>query len=240
MKTAVRINEIFYMIIFFSFAIFLFSCSNSSGAEIANLSDESLRTISDERENSILWTRELEAVRLTRNYKVNQMVSSKMSLFPEAISFANTQRNFIYPSLEGLGSLDTSAISSEMRSFLDKTCNAISKWNLSSVTMSSASEFSLILFKYDVERFWSLIYKKPFPEIIPPPPALSQEQSTENKMPEPEGIFSSWLYARPFFDESTIEVPVRFYSSEGSLDIVLYVETDSSFSVSQIEIVKMC
>ena len=319
-----RIKGLFTAILFFSFAFFICSCSNSNGAEIANLSDENLREITDERENAILWTRELEAVRLTRNYKVNQMVSSKMILSPEAISFANTRRNFIYPSLDGFGSLDTSAISSEMRDFLSRTCSSISKWNLSAVKMSSAREFSLILFKYDVEHSWKSLYKKPFPEIITPSPVATEAQSQSTKtestaadastattgadasnefsqpqtesqsaetaaadktaeseetgtnteanesapssdsgnssnsqestasattsdstvsmakgLPEPEGIFSSWLYGCPFFDEDIIEVPVRFYSSEGILDIILYVETDANFSVSQIEILRL-
>lgn len=222
-------NVLKILCVFLSTAFF-FSCSNAQSIEIAHLTDETLKNSAAQKESELLWTRELESVRLTRDYSKNIAASKNFTLSPAAMAVANTTVSSVYPSLPGFGSLDSSALSVEMLAFLDSECEHIALWQLDKVRMEQDSEFSLVLFKFDVETLWKKSFFKPFPVNL----TESSESSAENA--ETFRLFSGWIYGRPFFDGDTAAVPVRFEGADGMLDICLYVRTDASFCIRQIEI----
>lgn len=215
----------FFILLLLSF----FSCSNTQIVDVASFSNETLKEISEKKDDELLWTRELESVRLTRDYSKNQATTTNFKLSPESISIANTRNQVIYPFLQDFGSLDTSSISSDLEVYLDDLCSLISQWNLESIKCDENSIFSLALFKNDVEHLW----KKEFVEEFP---IFDKESLTEdNKII----IFNEWIFGQPFFSEDSIQVPIRFYCKNGSVDVKIYIKNDLNYLVEQIELQKM-
>ena len=220
--------------------LLFFSCSNSQSLEAANLTEETLKNAAAQKDSELLWTRELESVRLTRDYSKNVAAAKNFKLSPGAISVANTNADSVYPCLPDFGSLDNSSLSTELTAFLESFCNEIALWNLNAVKMEQDSEFSLVLFKYDVEENWLSVYGRPFPVAKPAVAENSSEvPDGGSASEEKKRLFSDWLYGMPFFDGDSVLVPVRFTSSFGTLDVSVYVCTGSAFAVRQIEIQKM-
>lgn len=227
------IETVLRIVCVFLCAMFFFACSNAQGIEIAHLTDETLRTVAAQKESELLWTRELESVRLTRDYSKNIAASKDFTLSPAAMAVASTNSSSVYPSIPDFGSLDSSSLSVEMLTFLDAECENIALWQLERVKMEQDSEFSLVLFKFDVEKRWKTAFFKPFPV------SMSATAETDSENQEPVKLFSDWIYGKPFFDGDTAAVPVRFENEDGILDVCLYVRTDASFCIRKIEIQNM-
>lgn len=53
---------------------------------------------------------------------------------------------------------------------------------------------------------------------------------------EEVNIFSGWIFGQPFVGDEIIQVPVRFYCQNGTIDVTLYVNRNKSNSIYQITI----
>lgn len=126
----------------------------------------------------------------------------------------------LYPVLEDFGSLDTTGISKELKTFLDSFSETVMKWKLDQKMMNSASVFSLILFKNDVESNWK------------------DKMKTEFFVSDEVPLFASKIYGEPTFIGEEIIVPVRFECKSGSLDARLHVDFASEFKIGQIVILR--
>lgn len=210
----------------FFLGFLFFSCSNAQNIEIAHLDDDTLKIISSEKEKTLIWTRELESVRLTRDYSKNAFATSDVHLLPTSITTAETQNLPIYPHIQGFGSLDTSELSSELKTFLNEFCVSVSEWNLKDVKVDENAVFSLVLFKNDVEE----IYKQEKGEKF----SSSTVETTENGEALKAKYFDRWLFGEPFFDENYVQVPIRFFRKDWTLDVEVYVETGAEFKILQI------
>ena len=235
-----------------SFGVLFLSCSGSQGPDTAAFDKETLRTLSLEKENQTLWTRELEETRLLQDFSALPDVSPDIRLEPRIVAAVELSGSPVYPFLQGFGSLDTAGISKELAAFLAAFCTSISTWNFRLEDFAESAIFSAVLFKNDVEKSWNTVFGKDFP--------IRQEGSTDThkgdsetaqgdnpRAPIPESdIFSSYIYGAPFAEEGGVLVPVRFYAKNGILDAALFIamiadstETAPSFKITQIQIIKM-
>ena len=96
--------------LFLPLAIVFFSCSNGNQIDLSLGSEETLRSLSMKKEEDILWTREIESVRLTKDINTSSSVSSVIKLTPEIILLSEVEKSPLYPNLTGFGSLDTKCI----------------------------------------------------------------------------------------------------------------------------------
>lgn len=213
-------NRIHFSFLFILVAL-IFSCSNDQNSEKFNSEESTIKQLTLERDEQLLWTRELESVRLLLDLKKTQAVSEKVFLEPLVMISANSGKNPVYPILEDFGSLDTSGISRELRAFLDEFCNNVAVWKIEALNIKSSSLYSLVLFKYDIENQWSENFSKDFPEIN-----------------EDSKIFDSWFYGEPFINDSEIQLPVRLLCSYGFVDLKLFIDSSENFKIDGIQIIR--
>ena len=217
------------------------SCAGNQNGEIVYYNEDTLRAITEQKEKELLWTRELETVRLLKDISKNEGTVSSMRLSCQAMSLVSFQDFYkpLYPLLPGFSSLDTSSMMPELRDFLTAFCDSLTNWKLKEDAFENEYIFSLALFKYDVENQWENFFNIPFPQ---PEEELTAEDKTDSekkddKKMEEQKLFSRYLFGEPFFDEETIEIPVRFYAAKGSLDIQLFVSKEK-MKLNQIQIQK--
>lgn len=126
----------------------------------------------------------------------------------------------VYPSLEGFGSLDSTQLSPEAKSSVEKFVKSVISWNFDESLMEKTSIFSLVLFKYDIESGWKNSFGSEFPSDA-----------------EKE-LFSSYYFGEPFVEEESLSLPVRLKNSMGFVDIQLFIDKTENFKISQILIKK--
>ena len=120
---------VFFLILSIPSAL-LISCSQGHSSEIVYLNEDTLRSLTEDKERSLVWTRELESVRLLRDISKNKAVdeNSKLSTVMLCAVHGDYLPDPIYPELPGFGSLDTSSLSKEHRAFFDEFSEQISMW----------------------------------------------------------------------------------------------------------------
>lgn len=197
-------------------AIQFFSCSSDSSIDLSSGSEETLRQLAAKKEEEMLWTRELESVRLTKEINTSSKVSTNIKLSPEIYAVSNSDFLPIYPSLSGFGSLDTTEINSELKNFLVKFADSVCSWKLDSSLVKESSVFSLVIFKNDVENNWESFFGKKF------------------EITDDISIFDSYIFGEPFAEENSVIVPIRFKNSSGYLDIHLFIDKTDGFKIAQI------
>lgn len=185
-----------------------FSCSSQAGEDEEVISKTGiLKAESDKKAEQLLWTRELEGVRLSKRYDNAPSVKKGVPLTPEVMSVVGVLSEPVYPTLPGFGSLNDSAISGELRGFLLECVDALSEWDLGALKINKDKLFSLVLFKNDVEK----------------------------KFSEPH--FDNYLLGEPFFGAATIQVPIRLFVGEKaagkSIDVILEVCRADGNTISQ-------
>lgn len=221
------------------FCLFFASCSGSQQNDIVYYNDDTLRSVTDKIESELLWTREIEGVRLLKDISKNEGAAQNMRLTCPAMCMVSSSDygEPVYPVLPGFSSLNTSLLLPSLRSFLDGFCSSLTKWKLDTSSFESSSIFSLALFKYDVETQWKDFFAVDFPELQSE--NESSKDAADSKTPSEDEplLFSRWLYGEPFFDEETVEIPVRFYVAKGSgsIDVLLFVSKETE-KLNQIQI----
>lgn len=221
---------VFFLILSIPSAL-LISCSQGHSSEIVYLNEDTLRSLTEEKERNLVWTRELESVRLLRDISKNKAVdeNSKLSTVMLCAVHGDYLPDPIYPELPGFGSLDTSSLSKEHRAFFDEFSEQISMWKFPEERVEKNSLFFLALFKSDVENGWKDFFGTDFP--------LEEKNESQKTDKKEARLFTSWLYGKPFVDEDSILVPVRFFCAEGSVDVRLCSSKEKPI-IDQIAVIK--
>lgn len=209
-----KVSKVFITAFLVSLFMIFFSCNNNVPIDLSSGSDETLRQAALRREQSLMWAREIESVRLTRDITTSPVISKNVKFSPEVFAVSSDDYQPVYPGLEGFGSLDTSEITQELSVFLEKVAASIASWPLDSKYMEKDSLFSLILFKSDVEKSW--------------------KNEFGNSFPEGDRVFDSLIFGEPFVESEAVLVPVRFFHKKNYLDLELYIYTGDKFSIGQI------
>lgn len=210
----------FFAVILIFLSVLFFSCSSDSSIDLISGSDETLRMTFSERNSNVIWSREIETSVLSRKINTSAYVSSNLKLEPEAYLVSASDEAPVYPSLEGFGSLDSTQISPEVKSAIEKFIGNIISWNFDENLVGENSIFSLVLFKYDIENGWKNNFEEDFPS------------DAEKK------LFSTYYYGEPFVEEESVSVPIRLKNSKGFVDIQIFIDKTENFKISQILIKK--
>ncbi len=219
------------------FSFVLFSCSNSADEKIQAAAFETLKEETLEIDSKITWTEEMEKGRLSEKLKMPEGLGSKVRKSVLSVSAVKNQKEDIFPSLAGFGSLDTRLIPLNLKSAISAFCEAFSRnENLSSFSRKE-SLYNFALFGYDLNEI--------FPEY-----ALffsseaKNETSDENskvdsgKLEKSEKkFFDSCKIGEPFIDGANYEVPLILFSDEKILALETYWTIENSkWLLDQIQI----
>lgn len=199
-----------------------FSCSNSHSAELTYTDELTLKEITGSIDQKLIWTRELEGVRLIFDIRKNSSAgnNSNIRLNPDSMCVITSDSKMIYPILEGFGSLDNSAISSELSDFLKEFCNMICKWEFKGEVFEDDCLFTVVLFKNDIENLWKNVTGKEF-KVVPD-----------------EKLFDSYITGEPYFEDNQVQVPVRFTCEKKYfLDLQVYITADEAIKINQLKLV---
>ncbi|MCK9170907.1 MAG: hypothetical protein M0P01_10885 [Treponema sp.] len=210
------------LFILFSCAfVLIVSCANGHTAVLTDSNGDTLRSRADNEDKEILWTRELESMRLVQNITTGDGVDNAVKLTPQSIIASSVVPVPVYPAVDGFGSVDTSLISPELKTALESACGTISAQKSADPLMADGCLYSYVLFLSDLKTGW----KEKFGEDIP------DADSSGN-------LFTKEIYGAPFIDDD-YEVPVRFECKKGYVDILIcFIKNDNGYRIHQLIIQK--
>ena len=184
---------------------------HNPGNPIADHTDHTLRSGLTVLQNEVHWAEELEGGLLEEKDGSAEGVSARIRLSPAVMAVVKPQWAVpVYPSIEGFGSLDCAGIGTAQRNILDGFCSAIASDTAADAFMTEAGNYSLVMFLAD--------FRTCFPEAAPGKKKIT-----------------GWIYGKPFVSEELYQVPVRFKSAAGFLDIDLYLDGASMWKIDQIQ-----
>jgi hypothetical protein len=228
LETVWKRSNFFILPVLLTFCFWYSSCKNSQSVTLANPEESTLRAVSDIKETDTLWTRELESTRLGSNIKELAGIDKTVKLTPQSVAVITGSEEPVYPYLEDFGSLDTSSISSDMRTLLDGFCTAVIRFQPADQYMVRDSLFSLILFNYDLVKGCQDHFGVD----------LRQKKTGDSEKKETvRQFFTSWLYGAPYIDDTGFEIPVRLICGSGSVDLDVFITTGTDTKINQLRIV---
>ena len=213
-----------YLKCIFLLLIFI-SCSANNEEIIKYNVDENLHTIVTKKNEELIWTRELESVRLLKDTKKMEGVSSSVKLSKNVVIASENNYPKIYPYLEGFGSLDTTSISSDLDKLLQTFASSLCFGVFDESLFNSQSVFSFVLFQNDLKNLWKELFKQDMPTFP------SEEQET---IAASQKVFTSWIVSKPYVFDNEIQVTIRFKKESKYIDVMLFVSVDNKIEQSQI------
>ncbi len=212
------------VILFFSTVLFA-ACSQLGQSKRTEDEEETLRSVSINRDSEVPWTDELEPDRLTTPINATDGIEKRVALSPLSVLAGSAEKNVspIFPYLENLGILDYTAFPESAQSVLEAFCNA---YVAGEKTESYISEHGLYLL--------ALFYRDVYERITPLKPQLTENTDAE---PEKQPDFTEFLYGSPFVALDFLQVPVRFSGTYAEMitSIFLIREKDT-WKIDQIQI----
>ena len=211
------------IISFFSLFLLLtaFSaCSNSQESKLVyNTESDTIKQAVKDKELVITWTQELEEKRLSETINRSSIeLGNDVPYNPEVFKIDVNRQTPVFPSLGEFGSLDTRNISAQVKDKLNKFCEAFAseKHEGADNYFNRKYIFNYVFFVQDLEEGW----KKAF-------------NSDYTKEKEP---FSKWIYGEPFIGSEIMQIPVRFYTTCGIIDVTMLLNSNGSNEIYQITI----
>ena len=227
MKKSSSKSTVFVSAFFISFLsmFFLISCKNSPNSKLEYVENNTLKELIKNREHDVTWTKEIEGERLSKNISTDkEKIASDVAYAREILKIINNNASdSVYPEYEDFGSLDTRQFKTPLKQKVDEFCKALSK-NIYSGPESFFNNkyiFNYVFFVKEIEQNWESNFQKSFPI----------EKSAEKKEVEKnknETLFSKWILGEPFNGDDITIVPVRFYCSQGVVDVTLYFDNQNS------------
>lgn len=204
----------------FAFTLFLFSCSNSAKEKNQSENFKSLKGEAESIESKITWTDELEKGRLSDKIKKTDGINKNVKNSVLSVSAKKIEEpKWIYPSLPGFGSLDTTLIPENLRKEIEKFCVLLSKNEDIKSLVRESSMYNIALFYYDLSSY--------IPEYI---------QDDEENAGEKE-FFDSYKLGEPFIDGANYNVPLLFFFGDKNLVLETYwTMENSAWLLDQIQI----
>ena len=210
-----------FFIILFSIitaSFFLFSCNNAQESTVIVQENNTIKKAVQDKEFEITWTQELENERLsqiiTRNStQIGSDVPYNKDLFK--ITGSDTP---VYPYIAEFGSLDTSNMYLSVKDKLNQFCKAFSEpaHTGAEECFSQKYIFNYVFFVKDFEDGW-------------------QKHFGTDEISE-EGYFTKWIFGEPFNGSDIIQIPVRFYSDCGTIDVTVFLNSHGNNEFYQITI----
>ncbi len=211
----------------FSFVIFsftlsflcLYSCSNTQESKLVYTETNTIKQTVKEKEAEITWTFELEEDRLTQTINKNSMeLGADVPYNKELYKISKQKKAPVYPSIENFGSLDTRNLRTSTKDKITQFCQAFctDEHTGADTFFNRKYIFNYVFFLNDFNDGW----KKNF----------------SNTVPEASKLFTKWIFGEPFNGSEIIQIPVRFYSEYGTIDVTIYLSSSGNNEIYQITI----
>lgn len=213
-----------YLKCIFLLLIFI-SCSANNEEIIKYNVDENLHTIVSQKNEELIWTRELESVRLLKDTKKMEGVAASVKLSKNVVIASENNYPKIYPYLEGFGSLDTTLVSADLDKLLKTFASSLCFGVFDESLFNSQAVFSFVLFQNDLKNLWKELFKQDMPTF----PEEEQETISNSQK-----VFTSWIVSKPYVFDNEIQVTIRFKKDAKYIDVMLFVSVENKIEQIQI------
>ena len=224
-----------YIFIFSAlFMLSVLSCKNNSEPKLVYADNDTIKQSVKEREQGITWTQELEKERLTEKINRSSMqLGSEVPYNKEIFKISKKNREIVYPEFEDFGSLDTRNIRSSLKEKLNNFCKSLSSVNHNGAEsyFSKKYIFNYVFFVKDLEDGWKSNFGQDYPK---PEKAAKVKDSEEEE--DALDIFTKWTFGEPFIGSEIMQIPVRFYSTCGIIDVTVFLNSSGNNEFYQITI----
>lgn len=206
---------------------FLAGCSNQSESKLTYTVNETVKDIVKEKEVNIRWTKEIEGERLNTAISDSELIASNVDYLPSTLKVLRNFKEPVYPSIENFGNLDASNLPEEVEKIIRDFCNAVSEniYSGPEKYFKGNYAFNFVFFKKDLIEKWPVFFETEFPIKSEDFPAKTDENKEEQEKQMPDPIFEKWYLGQPFIGETITEVPVRFFSKNGTIDVTIFIST---------------
>ncbi len=210
------------------FLVFLmFSCSNPQ-VTVLTSQENTLRNAVQKKNESIVWTKEIDPDQLLGAPNSFISVTKENYITPQLLGSLVGLQAPVYPSLQGLDSLDCSAMNSSLINMLNSFGTALCKGTDTLADLFDTNYFyNCVFFKADFPEFLKEYTSIKLPEN-------ETESKTESKTEQT--LFDRYLICRAFEGVDFVQVPLRFYKENEYVDLAVYLTYHSGYKLSQIEI----
>lgn len=195
------------------FVFFLVSCSNAQ-INVLTSQEDTLRSALNDKSNKTIWTKEIEADRLSVKLNSNISVINKDIVSPQMLGSIKDLQGPVYPEIKNFANLDCTSMNKTLLSTIDDFCKQISKStdNLESFFVSEYF-FNYVFFKTDFEEILSNFKK-----------------GDEN--------FDHYVICKAFESQDLTQVPVRLYNKNNFVDLSVYLTYHNGYKITQIEVIR--
>lgn len=195
------------------FVFFLVSCSNAQ-INVLTSQEDTLRSALNDKSNKTIWTKEIEADRLSVKLNSNISVINKDIVSPQMLGSIKDLQGPVYPEIKNFANLDCTSMNKTLLSTMDDFCKQISKStdNLESFFVSEYF-FNYVFFKTDFEEILSNFKK-----------------GDEN--------FDHYVICKAFESQDLTQVPVRLYNKNNFVDLSVYLTYHNGYKITQIEVIR--
>ena len=197
----------------------LVSCSNSQETKLVYTESNTIKQNVKDKEQEITWTIELEGDRLTQTVNRNSMeIGAEVPYNTELFKLTNSKKAAVYPSIEEFGSLDVSNLRKDVKGKVTQFCEAFNSENHGGAEsfFSRKYIFNYVFFIKDLEEGF--------------------EKNFGKKLPEKDEVINKWLLGEPFNGNDIIQIPVRFYTDYGTIDMTMFLNSNGNNELYQITI----
>ena len=218
-NTIMRKSYVFFYILFL---LSLIACSNEGSSKLSYTDIDTIKEIIKEREDSVSWTKDIEAERLDKSLAADTALYDKEIKYNHQIAKLNRQKFApVYPEYPEFGSLDTRLLSVKNKETVQNFCQALSDsfYTKPQNYFDNSYIFNFVFFREELVRDWPKNFEEAFP--IEKSELASKNESEEELEQSP--LFSKWILGEPFISEEITQLPVRFYCNRGILDVTLYL-----------------
>lgn len=196
------------------------ACKNTSDTKLVYTENDTIKNSVKEKELGITWTQEVEAERLTKKISRSSMeLGADVPYSKELFKISREKKMPVYPEFTDFGSLDTRALQASLKEKINNFCTGFSSENHSGSDsyFSRKYIFNYIFFINDFENGWKKNFGTDYPK-------------------EKSDIFNKWTIGEPFIGTEIIQIPVRFYSTCGIIDITIFLNSSGNNEFYQINI----
>ena len=223
-----------YILIFSNLlaAASIISCKNTSETKLAYTESETIKKSVKEKEQSVTWTQELEADRLSERITRSSMeLGSDVIYSRDLFKISKKAQQAVYPELVDFGSLDTRNLRPSIKEKLNNFCKSLSSENHSGADsfFNKKYIFNYVFFVNDLEKGWKTNFGKDYSKN-------PVSDKTDKSDTEEFAAFSKWTFGEPFFGSEIIQIPVRFYATCGIIDVTVFLNSNGNNEIYQITI----
>ena len=233
LRTEVLLNKSINCSIFI-FSTFLMlsilSCKNTSDTKLVYTDNDTIKQSVIEREKGITWTQEIEKDRLTEQINRSSMeLGSEVPYNKELFKISKNNRDSLYPEFSDFGSLDTRNLRPSIKEKINNFCNCLSSENHIGAEnyFSRKYIFNYVFFIKDLEEGWKSNFGQSYPQ---------NENDINEKDNKSIDIFTKWTFGEPFIGSEIMQIPVRFYSTCGIIDVTVFLNSSGNNEFYQITI----